>query len=64
MWLTALPYLVQIIGWILGRYNASKETMAAFQKLVQSAKDDGLIAVQAKDIFEEQRQELEKTKPE
>lgn len=58
MWLTALPYIFQVIGWILNRYNANEETKKAFHALVQSAKNDGLIAVQAKDEFAKQKEEL------
>lgn len=60
MWLAILPYAVQIIAWLLGRYADNKETIRKFQEFVQSAKDDGLIAVQAKDEFKRQEEELKR----
>ena len=59
-WLAALPYVFQLLGWILSRYNASQDTMRAFQALVQASKDDGLISVNAKDEFKKQKDELDK----
>jgi hypothetical protein len=56
--LALLPYLFQLISFFLDRYKASEETKRRFIALVQSAKDDGLIAVQAKDEFERQKEKL------
>lgn len=53
-----LPYAFQIIGWLLDKYNASEETKKRFMELVQSAKDDGLISVSAKDEFAKQKEKL------
>lgn len=63
-WLSILPYAVQLIAWVLGRVNASEETRKKFIEFVQSAKDDGLIAVQAKEIFQQQKEALKKAPPE
>lgn len=50
-WNILLPILFQVILFILQRVNASRDTVARFQALVQAAKDDGLISVQASDRF-------------
>jgi hypothetical protein len=63
-WLSLLPSAIQFVLWILGRVNASEETRKKFIAFVQSAKDDGLISVQAKETFQQQKEALEKTPPE
>lgn len=53
-----LPYAFQIIAFILQRINASQATIAAFQALVESSKNDGLISVQASDKFKSLHDQL------
>lgn len=63
MWLTLLPYALQFIGWIFSKYNASEETQKKFMELVQASKNDGLIAVDAKDTFKKQKAEILNPRP-
>jgi hypothetical protein len=40
--------------------GAKASTLEAFQKLVEAAKDDGLVAVETRDVFLSQKAELDK----
>lgn len=57
-WTMLLTLGMQIVVFILQRVNASAATIAAFQKLVDSAKDDGLISQQASDKFSTLHEQL------
>jgi hypothetical protein len=58
--LSWLTFLVPIITWVMGKLKLSKESQEAFIKKVQSAKDDGLVAIQGRDEFRKQDEELAK----
>ena len=53
-----LPTLLQFLGVILNKMDAGVQARAAYEALVQAAKDDGLISVDTKDIFQAQRDKL------
>lgn len=57
-WLAALPYVFQVIGWILTRAKASKETQQAFLNLIEKCKDDPAISLRLKKDFKDMEAEL------
>ena len=56
--LSILQIGMPVILWILDKFRVSKETKEAFIKKVQSAKDDGQVAIQQRDEFKRQDEEL------
>jgi len=61
MWATLtafLPFLFQLMSFVLDRVKASNDTKAKFLALLEAVKNDGLISVEAHDAFAKQRQEL------
>ncbi len=59
-----LPYILQFVSWILGMIGASKNTMDKFMELVTKAQKYGLITVEIKDRFADQRTALLRRKEE
>lgn len=57
-WATIISFAIQLIGFGLQRYQASKEMIAAFLKLVDSAKNDGLISQDTQTKFQNLHDEL------
>lgn len=58
--LSIIQLVMPIILWVLNRFKISKEQQEAFIQKVQSAKDDALIGIQARDEFKRQDEELAK----
>ncbi len=52
--LSILSLLSPVVLWLLDLFKADKAKREAFIKFVQSAKDDGIISVEAKDEFARQ----------
>jgi len=56
--LSLLQIAMPVILWILDKFKVSKENQQAFINKVQSAKDDGKIAIDQRDEFNRQDEEL------
>lgn len=50
-WMAMIPYVFQILGFVLERVKANNDTIAAFKRLVDASQANGLISVQASDKF-------------
>lgn len=58
-WLAVLPYVFQIIAFVLGRVDANQKMLDAFQALIEASHDNGKITVDTKDKFLNQKAALE-----
>lgn len=61
--LSLLSLLSPVVTWILDKFAVSQAKREQFIKFVQSAKDDGIIAVEAKDEFAQQDAKLKLETP-
>ncbi len=57
-WAMLLPIIFQIVGYVLGKVKASKETKAAFLNLIEKAKLDPAICLKLKDDYKSMEDEL------
>ncbi len=57
-WATWLPYLLQILAWVLGLVGASENTIQRYMELVESTQDDKLITIDVRNRFAAQREAL------
>lgn len=57
-WVALLPYVLQIVVFILQRVKASNDVILKFQAFVESTKNEGLISVAASDKFKTLHEQL------